>query len=222
MKVGEILSRVRANYGEKDPLLISDEQLVEWLDTSIRELFVEVPPNELRTSAEILDDSDFPAVALVSGLYGISEETHHVYSLFDKNTAVPLRRVTPQVLASIDLKSYSEPLVGVYSMYVSSFAVRPTDAEFFAEVLKVPDPLDPSEDMDKEVTSVPKVWHSALVHKLTYLLYAQEEDVNQAHFYHSLYQQMLEPAWNQAEYTGSPFVQEFVDESRRRRQRGQA
>lgn len=173
----EIIEAARLQFGETTALTLQDTDLQKILNLALQEVYtLLVNLDEIRPT--VTTDS----LALSSGKGTIPVDWHEVLTVADSTG--PYTRADQATINNIDrLGSYFEPETPVWTLVGDELWVRPTIASVTVQHSEGPAKIT---SFGSEITDIPARWHPTLVHFVTSLAYAQEEDLEQAGHYRSL------------------------------------
>lgn len=177
MTGAEIIEAARLNFGEKTALSLEDADFQIFVNKAIQEVYQLLPNDQLRNLwAE-------GSLAISNGLGSIDAAWDRIVSVSEGDS--PLLQVTPEMIRSMDISAYFEPLVSVWAVEIRHLWIRPsTILSVDVTHISPPDELT-SGDFANEVTAINSTWHPAIIALTTAYAYAQEEDSAQADLYHT-------------------------------------
>lgn len=179
----EIVAQARTAFGETTALTLTDDQLKAFLNQAVQELYGWLPPTENLPSIAVDE------VVIDAAGQGVIPDTWDKVLEVSDSTG-PLVRVDQTAVANIDrLGRYIQPDSPVWSYDGENLNVRPTTAGS-VEVTHT-EPPAPLTTFGSEITSIPRHYHQSLIHLVTSLAYAQEEDAEQAATYRDYAQSAL-------------------------------
>lgn len=192
----EVITRARDLFGETAALTLTDDTLRLWVNDAIKDLYDEAPPTEFRDL--ISQDS----LALSSGSAQITDGWDRILEVLDSD-GLFLHPVAPEAVQAIDLGTFWEPMVNVYALTQREIMVRPTTITSVLINHQEPPSLIESADTATDIETLIGInarWHTLLVSRLTYWMYAQEEDWNSAQGFLTEWNTAIEAAWRGAGY----------------------
>lgn len=204
----EVIKRARSHFGEDSPLTVLDTTLREWVNDAIKDLYDALPSTELR--GLITETS----LSLSSGAGPLDSSWDRVVEVTDPES-VPLHMVNPEIIRAIDLGTFWEPAQTVYALTHTHVLVRPTSITSVNVAHMEPPALITSSETGTDIETVTGVnarWHAALVVRLTFFMYGQEEDWQSAEPHLNLWSQLIQGAWQQ---TGQLAHAEAMAQARR-------
>lgn len=169
----EIIDKARVDFGEKSASSLTSDDMKGLLNKAIQELYTWLPPTE---NTQSIDTS---SVSLTNGAGEIPETWDKVLEVSD-NTG-PLTSVDQPTITNIDrLGDYFSPETPVWYFDGERIFVRPVVSSVTVTFTSPPSKIT---NFTAEVSQIPLNYHTALVHLVASLAYAQEEDIEQAEHY---------------------------------------
>lgn len=184
MTPNQIIQQARAQFGESIALTVTAETFEQWVNASLKELYNDLPPSELRQL--ITEDP----LALAGGAGTLPDAWDRVLEV--KEGSVPLQPQPVNRIRAIDSNQFFPPIIPVWALSDKTLLVRP-DTLLTVNVSHQDPPavLAFPADGDTEITSVNSRWHIALVHLITSYAYQQEEDHSSATTWRNRYNQLV-------------------------------
>lgn len=179
MTGADIITLARLHFGESTPLTIPADREADLLNTAVQELYKDLPIEKLRHL--VTTDN----VALTDGRGDLPSTWDTVVAVY--LDGVPSVQVSTDVIRATELGPFYQPMVPVYAVDNNYLWVVPTGTVTVSHV----DPPAEITDLALEVDAFPGQYHELLSSLVTSYMYAQEEDVQQAGYYRSEYQQQL-------------------------------
>lgn len=175
MNVEEIIRQARVNFGETDPLTITDDAIIDWINTSLDTVYGLLPQGEL-----IPELSETYPLSLTDGSGELPEDLDVLLSVrVDGSYAM---EVSKEAIDRIDHNPFLAPLGPVFYTDGRDLVVR-EDAGTVPSSVDLSIIRPPSHVT--ETTDEPALakWHPAIVLLVTARAYGQEEDQRQAMHY---------------------------------------
>lgn len=178
----EIIELARSHFGESSASTVTDAQAIEYLNTSLMELYNDLPPERMKA----LIDED--TIVLDDGRHVVDNQWDRVLNVYVDG--VPASLVPLTSIQAIEYSTLFEPSVPVFSITDESLLIRPTGGTITVTYLTPPEAVTDATS-DSELTQFEPFLHPALALMTASLMYAQEEDTQQAAYYRGEYHQML-------------------------------
>lgn len=203
----EVIQRARGHFGEDTALTVQDVTFREWVTDALRELYNDLPAEEVRpliTEESVSLDTDADSVG--DGRGTIPDTWDRVLNV--KIDGVPALRQRPETIRHIDSNQFFAPTQKVWALLDKTLLVRPKgDLSVMVTHQDPPTKITATTETN-EITEVNKRWHIALVHLVASYAYQQEEDHESAAAYKRRYQDLVRAAWRAA---GQPIDGEGED-----------